>query len=120
MSNSSLNSFLGQDAVSFDSSTQLTGRRFSGTSAAAPNVAALALLMLQAAPDLSPSKVYKILEQSAIDMNEPGFDFDSGYGFVNGLWAVKKAIHASDDKESKNIEVKNVRKGYCSFTAEEE
>ena len=106
-----MNSFFGANADRFDPLTTLTGRRFDGTSAAAPNVAALALLMLQAAPDLSPSEVYRILEQSAIDMNEPGFDFDSGHGFVNGLLAVKKAVRASGNKKIKKMKVSKARKG---------
>ncbi|KAL3904869.1 MAG: hypothetical protein SGARI_004724 [Bacillariaceae sp.] len=66
--------------------------RFEGTSAAAPNVAAVALLMLQANPNLSPSRVYELMEETAIDMNGPGFDFDSGHGFVNAFAAVELAM----------------------------
>jgi Subtilase family len=66
--------------------------RFFGTSASAPNVAAVALLVLQAVPDLPPSRVYEILEATAIDMNQVGFDYDSGHGFVNALAAVEMAL----------------------------
>ncbi|KAG7344550.1 subtilase family protease [Nitzschia inconspicua] len=66
--------------------------RFFGTSAAVPNVAAVALLMLQAAPDLPPSRLYSILGDTAIDMNVRGFDYDSGYGFINGFAAVRTAM----------------------------
>jgi len=65
--------------------------RFFGTSAAAPNVAALAILVLQANSKLTPQQVYKILEGTAIDMEQPGFDFTTGHGYVNGLPAVVKA-----------------------------
>jgi hypothetical protein len=47
------------------------GARFYGTSAAAPNDAGIALLMKQAAPNLSPSQICKIMEKTAVDMNEP-------------------------------------------------
>ena len=60
----SLNSFFGAKRPS-------GGARFSGTSASAPNAAGIALLMKQAAPNLSPSQIYKIMEKTAIDMNEP-------------------------------------------------
>ena len=60
-----------------------------GTSAAAPNVAAIALLMLQEDSSLDPIAVYTILEETAIDMETPGFDFDSGYGLVDGFAALQ-------------------------------
>lgn len=58
---------------------------FSGTSAAAPHVAALVALMLQANPDLDFRDIRNLLENSAIDMDDrrtPGFDqgFDTATG----------------------------------------
>lgn len=64
---------------------------FQGTSASAPNIAAVALLMLQINPNLKPDVLYKIMEDTAIDMNESGFDFTTGHGFVNGLQSIIKA-----------------------------
>jgi subtilisin family serine protease len=55
---------------------------FCGTSAAAPHAAAVAALLLQANPSLTPAQVYEALEQSAIDMGPPGFDLDSGVGLI--------------------------------------
>lgn len=55
---------------------------FSGTSASAPNAAAVAALMLQVNPRLSPTEVEALLKTTAIDINLP-FDFvNPGFNFV--------------------------------------
>jgi len=70
---------------------------FFGTSAAAPHVAAVAALMLEANPALGPFAVYGNLERTAIDMSDPstpglnkGFDFRTGHGFVNASAVVEQ------------------------------
>ncbi len=70
---------------------------FAGTSAAAPHVAAVAALMLQANPSLSPAEIYKILEETALDMDDPstpgfdvGFDFATGYGLIQADRALSR------------------------------
>ena len=55
---------------------------FFGTSAAAPHAAGVAALLLQSKPSLSPFGVYQTLENTAIDMGAPGFDYDSGFGLI--------------------------------------
>ncbi len=72
---------------------------FFGTSAAAPHAAAVAALMLEANPSLSPEEIYSILEQTAIDMDDPftpgfdiGPDFASGFGLIQADAAVASAI----------------------------
>ena len=60
---------------------------FFGTSAAAPHAAALAALIIQAKSkfyddDISPTELRGILQSSAIDMGTAGFDFATGYGFL--------------------------------------
>ncbi len=60
---------------------------FFGTSAAAPHVAAVAVLMLDYATDLglslSPAQIYEIIELTAVDLHGPGFDTRSGFGMVD-------------------------------------
>lgn len=62
---------------------------FSGTSAAAPHAAAVAALMLEQRPNLTPEAIRAIMQQTAFDMDDdstPGFDvgFDTatGYGLL--------------------------------------
>jgi subtilisin family serine protease len=71
---------------------------FFGTSASAPHVAGLAALMLEANDRLKPRLLYKLMERTAADMDDPatpefdkGFDFGTGYGFVRGPYAVLAA-----------------------------
>ncbi|HYE35968.1 S8 family peptidase [Methylocaldum sp.] len=68
---------------------------FPGTSAAAPHAAAVAALMLQADPSLSPWDIYTAMANTAIDMDDPftpdfdtGFDFASGCGFIQADAAI--------------------------------
>jgi serine protease AprX len=63
----------------------------SGTSMAAPHVAGVVALMLQANPDLTPYQVKQILIATAQDLGTPGTDNATGYGFVNAIAAVQVA-----------------------------
>jgi len=62
---------------------------FGGTSAACPQVAGVAALMLSARPDLTETQVRTILQQTATDMGPSGFDNTYGYGRVNAHAAVQ-------------------------------
>ena len=64
---------------------------FFGTSAAAPNAAALAALQLECNPTLSPAEIRSQQINTALDMESPGFDNVSGAGLVDGLAAVTAA-----------------------------
>ena len=59
---------------------------FFGTSAAAPHVAGIAVLLLQAAPSLTPMQLYGLLQQSAVPIGTAptatSHNFAAGYGFV--------------------------------------
>ena len=72
---------------------------FFGTSAAAPHAAGVAALINEAAPGIHPKKVYKLLERTAIDMDDPftpgfdnGFDFGTGYGLINAYRALCRIV----------------------------
>ena len=94
-------SFFGQDF--------LGGFRFFGTSGAAPNVAAVAAILLQIKPDLTPLEIYEVLEETAIDMNQVGFDFATGHGFVDALAAVEQVLPKSLRVDASNMDT-------CDFT----
>ena len=62
-----------------------------GTSMSAPFVAGAAGLMLSVNPNLTPDQVKNILNETADDVLEPGFDVFSGHGMVDFFEAVKLA-----------------------------
>jgi len=61
---------------------------FFGTSAAAPHVAAVAALMLEAVPTATPQQIYDALESTAVDMASDDYDYLTGYGLVHALEAL--------------------------------
>lgn len=61
---------------------------FGGTSAAAPQAAGVAALVLSVNPNLTESQVRGILQQTATDMGTSGFDNTFGYGRLNAQAAV--------------------------------
>ncbi len=64
---------------------------FFGTSAAAPHAAAVAALMLDANPGLSPAETNDILRGTAIDIENNGVDNWSGSGLIDAFDAVAVA-----------------------------
>lgn len=92
------NTFLGSDIEGFISDPDIYPNFF-GTSAAGPHAAATAALMLQANQSLTPSVLYSVLHDTAVDMGDPGFDFDSGYGFIQAYDAVDAVVNMSPDNQ---------------------
>ena len=69
------------DGVSVNGSGAFAGT-FYGTSAAAPDAAAIAALIKSANPGFTQAQVRSALQASAIDIEAPGIDRDSGAGIV--------------------------------------
>ena len=65
-----------------------------GTSMAAPMVAGIAAMLFAANPTLTPKQVMRILEASATDLGDEGWDELYGYGEVNAAAAVRMASSA--------------------------
>lgn len=76
----------------YSSSYEKRGSSFenmSGTSMASPVVAGIASLILSKNPTLSAKQIEYILERSATDLGDKGFDVKYGNGLVNPLAALK-------------------------------
>ena len=72
-------------------STEFTpSKPFFGTSAAAPHAAAIAALLKSYRPSLSSAQIRSILISTALDIEAPGVDEDSGYGMVMANRALQK------------------------------
>ena len=61
-----------------------------GTSFAAPCVSALAALMLDADPDMTPAEFMNILKTTSKDLGEEGYDIYYGNGLIDTEQALKK------------------------------
>ena len=75
---------------------------FFGTSAAAPHAAGVAALVVEARSKfydtgISPDELKGILQSTAIDMNTPGFDYSTGYGFIQADAALLSLANPSPD-----------------------
>jgi len=71
----------GTDIVSLDLSGGVTRR--SGTSFAAPVVASMAVMARQADPAMDKDRFLRLLEESSVDLGEPGYDVYYGKGYVS-------------------------------------
>ncbi|MEM8569631.1 MAG: S8 family serine peptidase [Pseudomonadota bacterium] len=106
-SNGGNTTFFGRDDDDRDNSPN-----FSGTSAAAPNAAAVAALMLQVAPDLTPAEIQAAMQATALDMNDPyepgrnrGFDTATGAGFLQADKALSSLFNrVTGSRDSETLE----------------
>lgn len=64
---------------------------FYGTSAAAPHAAAIAALIESYNPTLLPADLRTVLTNTALDIEAPGYDFNSGSGIVMAYQALQAA-----------------------------
>ena len=70
---------------------------FTGTSAANPNMAAIASLVWSALPTATGGEIRQILIDTATDLSLPGRDNQTGAGMVNAEAAVRRAIALARD-----------------------
>jgi hypothetical protein len=65
------------------------GSPFFGTSAAAPHAGAIAALLKSANPSFTPAQIRTALTSTAIDIEAPGVDRDSGAGIIDAFAALQ-------------------------------
>jgi uncharacterized protein (TIGR03437 family) len=78
---------------------------FYGTSAAAPHAGAIAALLKSYRPSLTPANIRAALTGSALDIEAPGPDRDSGYGIVMALSALRFVTGESPSPQPPRLEV---------------
>ena len=76
---------------------------FTGTSAANPNMAAIASLVWSALPTATGAEIRQILIDTATDLSLPGPDDRTGAGMVNAEAAVRRAIALARDAALANL-----------------
>ncbi|QNU38947.1 S8 family peptidase [Geobacillus sp. 44B] len=107
----------GEDIYSsiYDIDKKSTFAKLSGTSMATPMVTATVAMLLSKNPKLTPYEINYILNKTAKDLGEKGYDLKYGYGLVNPVAALQfnpKNIPANPNiaekdllKKAKNINV---------------
>lgn len=94
---------------------------FFGTSAAAPHAAAVAALIMEGKkkflnqPVTTPAEIKALLQSTARDMNTPGFDFATGFGFINPD-AAMRTFAKPDPVIEQLIVPQSVTPGQTAFT----
>lgn len=72
---------------------------FNGTSAASPNAAGVAALIIAQDPTLTSAEVEDLLRCSARDLGAPGFDQSYGHGLVNAQRALSAPLGVDSDSD---------------------
>ncbi|MBC3784341.1 putative Ig domain-containing protein [Spirosoma utsteinense] len=101
----------GGDNTFFGGDYEPNGKpNFFGTSAAAPHAAAVAALMKQKVPAITPATILSTLKSTALDMDDPstpafdaGFDFGTGYGFIQADRALQAISPANTAPTVANV-----------------
>ena len=62
---------------------------FPGTSAASPHAGAIAALLLSANPSLTAGQIKSIMMGTALDIEAPGYDINSGFGIIQAFQAMQ-------------------------------
>ena len=70
----------------------------SGTSMATPHVAATAALLKTQRPDLTPAEIKFLIQSTAVDLEEDGWDKETGHGLVNAYTATSILSGMSDEE----------------------
>jgi len=76
-------SSLGYEGYSLKGSNNGTYDLWQGTSMACPHVSGVIALLLEKHPTATVWQIRKLIEQGAVDIDEVGFDHDSGFGLIN-------------------------------------
>lgn len=89
---------------------------FFGTSASAPHAGAIAALMLDAKPSLTPTQVTSALATTAVDLGTAGYDSTFGYGRFDALAAVNEVLGLTPRRFDFGISSSPVESGYIQVT----
>jgi Ca2+-binding RTX toxin-like protein len=85
---------------------------FFGTSAAAPQAAAVAALVKQANPNFTPKQIYDRLESTATDLGVKGFDNVTGAGLINAYNAINGPVVPASLPFTDNFEDGNLPRAF--------
>lgn len=77
----------------------------SGNSFAGPMFCGTIALMLSADPDLLPWDCREIITQTATDVGDPGYDYQTGHGLINCYAAVREVLRRKAIRNGENTSI---------------